>query len=135
MGTKMGRKDNEEAMRMDCIIDCMNTLRFLCKLPNVPDSWTPNYERVNADVDRNRIMIYDDDYFFDVCVALDRMPVITEEESESIGVYFKATAFYRGNKIYTYFNSEDEVNVMRNKIKEYEENELQRMEEAANDEE
>ncbi len=107
-------RQKEVAQKMNVIIDTMNTLRFLgC----VEDSH--NKEHIWPDCRLNEILIYYNDYLFEVCEALDRMPSIEPCEDDSTSCRYKLSAFYRGIEIMGYFHSEKEKEIFEQKMAEY----------------
>ena len=123
-------RQKEVAQKINVIIDTMNTLRFLGKVDNPRDD-----EHMWPDCRLNEILIYDNDYMFEVYEALDRMPSITQCEDTSTSCKYRVVAFYRGIEIMGYLHSDLEKKIFENKIAEYEQKLLDEMAEDKKDDE
>lgn len=99
--------------RIDVVLDCMNTLRFLTEIG------TSKTEKVFADVRSNDVLVYRNQYMWDLCEALDRMPDITPIEWESdTDCEYRVAMYYRGVEFHTYIRA-DEKEFFEDKIVEY----------------
>ena len=109
------KREKEIKSRVDVVIDAMNTLRFLCELDT---KQTP--EKLYADSKNNDVLVFNNDYMWEICETLDRMPNIDhiEWESESPN-QFKVSMYYRGIEFHTYIKEEEKA-FFEDKITEYE---------------
>jgi len=100
--------------RIDCVIDCMNTLRFLCELDTLS-----NPAKLFADSRNNDVLVYDNTYMWELCEKLDRMPEIEPitwaTETENTYMVYMC---YRGVKFHTYIKP-SEKQFFEDKMAEY----------------
>ena len=108
-------REKEIKSRVDVVIDAMNTLRFLCELDT-----KQNPEKLYADSKNNDVLVFNNDYMWEICETLDRMPSIDhiDWESESPNQY-KVFMYYRGVEFHTYIKEEEKA-FFEDKITEYE---------------
>ena len=100
--------------RIDVVIDCMNTLRYLSELDTHRKP-----ARITPDVKANDVLVYNTEYMWALCEALDRVPDITPIDFEtSTDNGFKVSIYYRGVEFHTYIDR-DEKAFFENKIVEY----------------
>lgn len=105
---------NEIKERMDVVLDCMNTLRYLGEMDT-----QHNPAKLFPDIRANDVLVYNNQYMWDLCEALDRVPDITpidwEHETEN---EFKVSVYYRGVDFHTYIKP-DEKAFFEDKIVDY----------------
>ena len=105
---------NEIKERMDVVLDCMNTLRYLGEIDT-----KNNPAKLFPDIRSNDVLVYNNQYMWYLCEALDRVPNITPIDFEtSTDNEFKVSIYYRGVEFHTYIDR-DEKAVLEDKIVEY----------------
>lgn len=117
--------DVDNKKRIDCVIDAMNTLRFLCQT----DVSSREKLMVMTDSNSNDIMVYYTPFFKELLQALDREPEISPIDFEAdTDNKYKATAYYRGARLFCYI-TEEELPILKGMIEKHRAKE----EEEAND--
>ena len=92
---------NEEERKVNCIIDLMNTLRFLC---GITEESLGDY---SLDLKHNQILVFGGKELYDLAGKLERVPEIIEDDTPSAtDLTHIMQIWYRGVKIYCYLNAE-----------------------------
>ena len=93
---------NEEERKVNCIIDLMNTLRFLC---GITEESLGDY---SLDLKHNQILVFGGKELYDLAGKLERVPEILEDDTPSTtDLTHIMQIWYRGTKIYCYLNDEN----------------------------
>lgn len=93
---------NEEERKVNCIIDLMNTLRFLC---GITEESLGDY---SLDLKHNQILVFGGKELYDLAGKLERVPEILEDDTPSAtDLTHIMQIWYRGVKIYCYLNDEN----------------------------
>ena len=91
---------NEEERKVNCIIDLMNTLRFLC---GITEESLGDY---SLDLKHNQILVFGGKELYDLAGKLERVPEIIEDDTPSAtDLTHIMQIWYRGVKIYCYLNA------------------------------
>ena len=90
---------NEEERKVNCIIDLMNTLRFLC---GITEESLGDY---SLDLKHNQILVFGGKELYDLAGKLDRVPEILEDDTPSAtDLTHIMQIWYRGVKIYCFMD-------------------------------
>lgn len=92
---------SERERRLNCIIDTMNMMRFLC---GVEGNNQGNYA---VDIVFNKVLIYSTEECWELAELLERVPEIVFDESQTTDLDWTMQFWYRGVKFYTFMVEEE----------------------------